>query len=1240
MATTDITRFLHRPRQHYVGARMQQGRTILDSDWNEDSLLEAEDRRTALVDLIGCQGSTNAGFRISAVTQAASATSAGYDFDIAPGSFFLGGMRFGLEQTETYLRQSDWLGVDERAQLMPQPPTASELATLPGQARYDLVYLHAWQQPVSAVEDHELRERALGGPDSSTRVRRMRRVEIAPNVGTDIPKDAFDAMFASLQGSGLASYDDVNGELLSSARLTVSLATDPSPSACGPNVPGGYVGYEDQAIRVELRDESHFCWGFCNAAPLYRVRVSKNDPSRLRFITKPRDGEHAPRVGQIVELLSWSAKLPNDEKIAELQGALARVTSGYDPKIGEIVLDMDVPSDWLDWLETHDEHLSDRDTQSDKRYLYLRVWDRGSDTESDPLIKFRPGTAVALAGTGLQVTFDPSGLSGDYWIIAARKATPTLPTPWDLLTGAAPHGTRHFYAPLAVIHWSVDAVGTGAVKATLRDARRRIRRLGERGCCTITVGDGNTSNGLVNDFSDALAELPPAGGRICLLPGTHSLDDADELSGLTNVEIVGCGPQSVLAGTSTVTPTSAIDTQGAPVITLTDCAEIRLRNFKVYSQSRIGVKLQTSNDGCRRVWIENLEFEQNGVYTGDFALPQPAIMALGVEDLWIKRCRIEVRDVISYAPAMVLGGTGIRLFDSWIQAGDLTHPTAPELIQPMGGVHILSQSVDVEIARNVIHGGWGYGIAIGHVLEVDPGSLSTGTMTMSSIWSAGERALGEIVVQQLDWEPHTEMPSVSIGTNVWQPCGAVYDLRIHRNEILNMGLSGIGSAAWGLQDTVAGEPIFLVVVNLDVARNYVHDNARVNAAIQSRFGKGGEKLHKFCLGGVCLSAAISPHFRENHIIGNHLRDTGTPAASDLPNVGIGIIAGQNIIIEDNRIIDNGIASTATVVEGLRGGVAIGEVLPVVGYTFLDSVSASLEVPQTRMIFDSKESTLTVRKNEVSQPLGKALWVRRAFGPVNVTENVLQSFGDPADDEEIENAQLAIKHNMGATLPLPARGACVEICAVALSPEHDWSSASNIPTPTFVDPSSGSLNGSVVVFCGNNTLLDWEIPGGHATSVLISSLDGVVANDNVMVANMRDDTDHGSGAQFVLDILANPSSYSFLLYHCYLGATGTVQARGNRIECGKYHAPFSLLSAGALSPWNTDVTLDKANVVVWNIGTHCILMKEPTVAAGLVLPSAAGNVSIYSVQTAGGGCPDDDWITFAIGTPLTVTVEQV
>src|SRR5215207_1428212 len=58
----DITRLLIQPRKHYVGARMQQGRVVLDSDFNEEAALGDEERRRALLDIVGPTGSPDDGF--------------------------------------------------------------------------------------------------------------------------------------------------------------------------------------------------------------------------------------------------------------------------------------------------------------------------------------------------------------------------------------------------------------------------------------------------------------------------------------------------------------------------------------------------------------------------------------------------------------------------------------------------------------------------------------------------------------------------------------------------------------------------------------------------------------------------------------------------------------------------------------------------------------------------------------------------------------------------------------------------------------------------------------------------------------------------------------------------------------------------------------------------------------------------------------------------------------------------
>jgi hypothetical protein len=54
--------------------------------------------------------------------------------------------------------------------------------------RKDLVYFDVWREPVTYVEDPELREIALGGPDTATRMRLRQRVRVAQ--GGSLPTDS------------------------------------------------------------------------------------------------------------------------------------------------------------------------------------------------------------------------------------------------------------------------------------------------------------------------------------------------------------------------------------------------------------------------------------------------------------------------------------------------------------------------------------------------------------------------------------------------------------------------------------------------------------------------------------------------------------------------------------------------------------------------------------------------------------------------------------------------------------------------------------------------------------------------------------------------------------------------------------------------------------------------------------------------------------------------------------------
>ena len=95
---------------------------------------------------------------------------------------YVGGQRVVLpapgpnQAAWSYFHQPDWI--------VPEPPAAfsgRSQSTPP----HEYVYLHVYEQEVGAVEDSDLLDVALGGPDTTQRVRLMWRVVRKPVDATD-----------------------------------------------------------------------------------------------------------------------------------------------------------------------------------------------------------------------------------------------------------------------------------------------------------------------------------------------------------------------------------------------------------------------------------------------------------------------------------------------------------------------------------------------------------------------------------------------------------------------------------------------------------------------------------------------------------------------------------------------------------------------------------------------------------------------------------------------------------------------------------------------------------------------------------------------------------------------------------------------------------------------------------------------------------------------------------------------
>ena len=148
---------------------MQQGRVTLEADWNEAQAIAEEALRADAQDIIGPVGTpaVGNGYKIAVPGNQ------DYDFSINQGTMYVGGERVTLPAPAFYFQQPDW--IDGPDPILPTPP------------KQEFVYLALREQEVSAVEDADLREVALGGPDTAQRTQILQRVRRVATGGADCP---------------------------------------------------------------------------------------------------------------------------------------------------------------------------------------------------------------------------------------------------------------------------------------------------------------------------------------------------------------------------------------------------------------------------------------------------------------------------------------------------------------------------------------------------------------------------------------------------------------------------------------------------------------------------------------------------------------------------------------------------------------------------------------------------------------------------------------------------------------------------------------------------------------------------------------------------------------------------------------------------------------------------------------------------------------------------------------------
>lgn len=1099
MSNLDIARLVSQ-RSRYAWARLQQGRPILDADFNASSIGPSQAVREALLAIIGSAAAPADGFlpdlRVGDVLPAKLVRFGSLveayvlDFALKAGTLYVGGMRFDLDTPQPAVFQRGFLQMG---------PGTAPLAAL-GLSR-QLLVLRGFEQAVTAVEDRELMEAALGGADTTGRVIRRARVETYAVEGESCA-EAFEEVVERLTAGGVATYDPATAALTSEARLGIGFlgADEDDCAACRPSLAGRYLGAEPHNLKIMLATPSRFVWAL-DTPPLYRARLvmEGNGVARIEMLTPPKDETLAPRHGQVVELVPFAALLRNgtpgpgkvvgqkvrNETIASPVGFFAEAIAPYDPasrsvrvrlstetlaRIGlddpkgktdpeaaaqAAVMAGEAPAEdviALEWDPAHPDAAAlntSADTDAFTATLFMRLWHQASGGQTSiPITSTAP-----LGRTGIVPAFSGPGIAGDHWSVAVSPLANDRVVPSSLMDegGAPPDGPNRVITPLAMLTWHSKA-GFNHTLEAFDDCRPALPTIADRGCTTLWVGLGE--DGDVATIQEAVDRLPVSGGRITILPGIYR--EEIRIAGRRDVILEGCGPETVIASPEGAARPALVealpDAEGYLGLTVRRLAlEATGQAGLAASGARIRIAdiAATSADGEREAGS--------------------AIRITEGTDVTVKDSRLAMGPSASPEAALYLHAPGgARVTNCRVETEARDDGT-----QAWGGIHVAGGTEDVVLRGNAVSGGRGHGITLGSVRwrarngaerrheaagigQSDPAApfAATGRLVPFTFDPAEADPLAAIHY------PDAELP--------------VRDLVIRDNEITGMGGAAIGALAVRLDHAPeAGLPPLCIrervlrLRNADIAGNTCRNAVRLVPE---------QPALPQVLGAIVLSAARNLSIRNNTVEDNG-RGIGRPVA------GIYVAQGARLSIVGNRLARNGDRDLAARGEGLIGG---GIVLTRPRPLDFDEVGDAGPAITTAVVAD----------NAVEQDDGPALAAVVA-GPISVTGNHLETRG--AGGSVLLPQVLAV---LVAALGPPAEA--IELPTGEPSPDRWRQPAGSQEYLTGRAQELGGPTGDVL-FAANTVIATGRQPDsarGRSMPVFLATTGALIADSNTLSTRTR------------------------------------------------------------------------------------------------------------------------------------------
>jgi hypothetical protein len=430
----DFSRVTFDPARPFSRVLMQQGRVLVDADWNELNAVLLHYLRQLASDLIGPHGGPR---------------EEGVGFAITPGDersgFYIWGGRYYVDGLPVQLASKIEGGYPRPSASYREQPYLPDPPKLPDENSY-VVYLDVWERHVTAIENDAIREKALGGPDTASRAEIVWQARAAPLT---------EKVAKKLGNQPCANFPltDFREELLGPRPLLRVRALRPPDADTDPCLTPPHARYrsnENQLYRVEIHsggdgDRATFTWSRENGSVVARWLETRGKELVVEGI---RDASRGFAEGNWVELLDDGRELRREPgtlaRLARVEGEVLTVdpTAVYgDIAVEPAALGSPRVRRW-------DHHEVD---DLDLRAGALPVEEGSGDNAWIPL------------EDGIEIQFQDHGTArpfryrtGDYWLIPARVATGDVEWPRDPLAAERPaalppHGIDDHYAPLLLV---------------------------------------------------------------------------------------------------------------------------------------------------------------------------------------------------------------------------------------------------------------------------------------------------------------------------------------------------------------------------------------------------------------------------------------------------------------------------------------------------------------------------------------------------------------------------------------------------------------------------------------------------------------------------------------------------------------------------------------------------------------------------------------------------------------------